>query len=99
MVAAMAAEFSQQAHIDAGNSATSLDVTAGTKGMTVSAIYPGSIRFDLQKVARAGLAAIRDLPDSLYDDGAVLDPEVIGYDRSPETYWQTVIFAILTVKP
>ena len=47
--------------------------------------------FDFEKVARAGLAAIRELPDSLYDDGAALDPDVIGYDRAPETYWQAIV--------
>jgi hypothetical protein len=50
-------------------------------------------------LAVAAVKALPTLPDSFWEDGAALDPDVIGYDRDAETYWEAIIDAILKEKP
>ncbi len=47
------------------------------------------------QVARAAIEAMRPLPEALWRDGGTLDPDVIDYDRDPETYWHAIIDAAL----
>lgn len=42
-------------------------------------------------LARTAILAMRELPDHLFEDGAALDTDVIGWDCDPQTYWHAII--------
>lgn len=84
MVEAMIVELRRQDVLFAPDGAPEIARTMITTGDSIN----------LEKVARAGLLAIREPDDSLYEDGGPLDPDIIGYDRVPEVYWQAFIDAI-----
>lgn len=49
-----------------------------------------------REVVRVVLEHYREPPEELWNDGAPLDPDVIGYDCDPQTYWTAIINAALS---